>query len=171
MPTPSPNARRVWGPNCVFWESFEYGGEVMQVNNHKSTDGKTPMPCAFQEPMTAPRHMQDGSTAVAEQLETIDLSDDPSTQRPISISVHLTGKEKEDLTCLLKEFKDVFAWSYEEMFGLDPNLVSHTLNIELGTKPVVQLRRNFHPEVEMQIKVEIEKLLAVGFIKPIMHPT
>ncbi|CAL8992530.1 unnamed protein product [Prunus brigantina] len=56
------------------------------------------------EPMTAPKHMQDGSTAVAEQLETINL--------------------------------DVFAWSYEEMPGLNPNLVSHTLNIELGTKPV-----------------------------------
>ncbi|CAL8174483.1 unnamed protein product [Prunus armeniaca] len=121
--------------------------------------------------MKAPRHMQDDSTAVVEQLETIDLSGDPSVQRPISISVHLTGKENEDLTCLLNEFKDVFAWSYEEMSGLDPNLASHTLNIELGTKLVVQPRRNFHPEVEMHIKVEIEKLLADGFIKPIKHPT
>ncbi|CAL2277785.1 unnamed protein product [Prunus armeniaca] len=57
------------------------------------------------------------------------------------------------------------------MPGLNPSLVSHTLNIELGTKPVVQPRRNFHPEVEKQIKVEIEKLLAVGFIKPIKHST
>ncbi|CAL9028625.1 unnamed protein product, partial [Prunus brigantina] len=132
---------------------------------------KAPLPCPFQEPMTAPKHMQDGSTAVAEQLETIDLSNDPSVPRPISVSVHLTGEEKEALVSLLKEFRDVFAWSYEEMPGLNPNLVSHTLNIEVGTKPVVQPRRNFHPEVEKQIKVEIEKLLAAGFIKPIKHPT
>ncbi|XP_008227183.1 PREDICTED: uncharacterized protein LOC103326723 [Prunus mume] len=32
-------------------------------------------------------------------------------------------------------------------------------------------RRNFHPEIEKQIKVEIEKLLAAGFIRPIKHPT
>ncbi|CAL8992411.1 unnamed protein product [Prunus brigantina] len=121
--------------------------------------------------MTAPKHMQDGSTAVAEQLETIDMSNDPSVPKPISVSVHLTGEEKEALVSLLKEFRDVFAWSYEEMPGLNPNLVSHTLNIELGTKPVVRPRRNFHPEVEKQIKVEIEKLLAAGFIKPIKHPT
>ncbi|CAL8163310.1 unnamed protein product [Prunus armeniaca] len=57
------------------------------------------------------------------------------------------------------------------MPGLNSNLVSHTLNIELGTRPVVQPRRNFHPEIEKQIKVEIEKLLADGFIKPIKHPT
>ncbi|CAL9012160.1 unnamed protein product [Prunus brigantina] len=47
--------------------------------------------------MTAPRHMQDGSTAIAKQLETIHLSDDLSAQGPISISVHLTRKEKESL--------------------------------------------------------------------------
>ncbi|CAL8089325.1 unnamed protein product [Prunus armeniaca] len=92
--------------------------------------------------MIAPKHMQDGSMAVAEQLETINL-----------------------------KLRDVFAWSYDGMPGLNPNLVSHTLNIELGTKPVVQPRRNFHPEIERQIKVEIEKLLAARFIKPIKHPT
>ncbi|CAL2271820.1 unnamed protein product [Prunus armeniaca] len=141
----------------------------MQANSHKDLDDKAPAPCAFQEPMTAPRHMQDGSTEIAEQLETIDLSKDPSAPRPISISVHLTSEEKKALVSLLKEFRDVFA--YEEMPGLNPNLVSHTLNIELGTKLVVQPRRNFHPEIEKQIKVEIEKLLAAGFIKPIKHPT
>ncbi|CAL2237141.1 unnamed protein product [Prunus armeniaca] len=87
--------------------------------------------------MMAPRHMQDGSTAVAEWLETVNLSDDPFAPRPISISVHLTNGKKEALVSLLREFRDVFAWSYEEMPGLNLNLVSHTLDIELGTKPDV----------------------------------
>ncbi|CAL2239733.1 unnamed protein product [Prunus armeniaca] len=142
----------------------------MQADGRKSPNDKALLPCAFQEPMTAPKHMQDGSTAVAEQLETIDLSNDPSVPRPISVSVHLTWEEKEALVSLLKEFRDMFAWSYEEMPDLNPNLVSHMLNIELGTKPVVQPRRNFHPEIDKQIKVEIEKPLAAGFIKPIKHP-
>ncbi|CAL2277935.1 unnamed protein product [Prunus armeniaca] len=50
----------------------------MQTNSCGSSNNKAPMPCVFQEPMTAPRHMQDGSAAVAEQLETIDLGEDPS---------------------------------------------------------------------------------------------
>ncbi|KAK9951373.1 hypothetical protein M0R45_006820 [Rubus argutus] len=54
---------------------------------------------------------------------------------------------------------------------LDPKLVCHTLNVESEAKPVVQSRRNYHPNDEMQIKQEIEKLLASGFIKPIKHPT
>ncbi|KAI5337873.1 hypothetical protein L3X38_017144 [Prunus dulcis] len=161
----------VWGLDRVLQESPKYGEEVAQMDSHKSPKDKTPMPCAFQEPMMAPMHMQDGLTAVVKQLEAINLSDDPFIQRPISISIHLTSEEKKALASLLKEFRDVFAWSYEEMPGLNPNLVSHTLNIDLGTKPVVQPRRNFHSKIENQIKVEIEKLLAARFIKPIKHPT
>ena len=53
------------------------------------------------------------------------------------------------------------------MPGIDPGLVAHSLNMELGTKPVIQPMRTFHTEVEAQITQEVKKLLAAGFIKPI----
>ena len=56
------------------------------------------------------------------------------------------------------------------MPSLDPNLVAHALNVEPGAKPVAQPIWTFHPDVEAQIIQEIQKLLTVGFIKPIMHP-
>uniref|UniRef100_A0A2N9I2U7 Uncharacterized protein n=1 Tax=Fagus sylvatica TaxID=28930 RepID=A0A2N9I2U7_FAGSY len=59
---------------------------------------------------------------------------------------------------------------YDEMSGIDPELVAHSLNVEPGTKPVVQPIRTFHPEVEAQITQEVKKLLSAGFIKPIQHP-
>lgn len=34
---------------------------------------------------------------------------------------------------------------------LDPSLVVHTLNVELGTKPVAQLAMLFHTGTEAQI--------------------
>ena len=68
---------------------------------------------------------------------------------------------------MLKEFKDVFAWDYSEMPGLDPGLVVHTLNVDPGAKPVTQPARVFHTEIEGQIVKEVQKLLAAGFIKPI----
>jgi len=55
---------------------------------------------------------------------------------PILISSKLIEEEKTSLMWLLREFRDVFVWEYCEMLGLDSNLVVHTLNIELGTKPV-----------------------------------
>ena len=41
----------------------------------------------------------------------------------MKISKNLSEKEKGKLVVLLKEYKDVFAWSYQEMPGLSPNLV------------------------------------------------
>ena len=57
------------------------------------------------------------------------------------------------------------------MSGLKPKMVCHAFNISSGSKPIRVARKNFHPEAESQIKEEIEKLLATGFIKPIQHPT
>ena len=79
-------------------------------------------------------------------------------------------KEKSELILLLKEFKDVFVWDYSEVLELDLRLVMHTLNVDLEAKPMEQPARIFHTEIEEQIVKEVQKLLAVGFIKPIQHP-
>uniref|UniRef100_A0A2N9GSG2 RNA-directed DNA polymerase n=1 Tax=Fagus sylvatica TaxID=28930 RepID=A0A2N9GSG2_FAGSY len=100
-----------------------------------------------------------------EELEVINLSDNPDITKPISISKSLSAKERKCLIDLLHEYKDVFAWDYHEMPGIDPGLVAHSLNVEPGTRPVVQPMRTFHTEVEAQITQEVKKLLAAGFIK------
>ena len=38
---------------------------------------------------------------------------------------------------LLKKYVNVFAWSYDEMSGLDLGLMVHSLNVELRVRPVV----------------------------------
>ena len=105
-----------------------------------------------------------------EELEVINLSSDPNVHRPVSISASLSVEERMHLVELLKEYQDVFAWQYDEMPRIDPKLVAHSLNVEPGTRPVVQPMRTFHLEVEAQITQEVKKLLSAGFIKPIQHP-
>ena len=82
----------------------------------------------------------------------------------------MTKKEKLELILLLKEFKDFFAWDYNEMLGLSPRLVALMLNVDREAKPMAQLARIFHIEIEGQIFREVQKLLAAGFINPIQHP-
>ena len=67
---------------------------------------------------------------VEEKLEKIDLGTGLQKLRPISISSKLSEEEKAELIMLLKEFRDVFAWDYSKMLGLDPRLVVHTLNMD-----------------------------------------
>ncbi|KAB2597443.1 hypothetical protein D8674_000363 [Pyrus ussuriensis x Pyrus communis] len=62
----------------------------------------------------------DGSIAVVEKLEEVNLSDDHS--------------EKKELVSLLKEFKDVFSCCYEQMPCLDPNLGRALGSVEESAK-------------------------------------
>ena len=82
------------------------------------------------------------------ELEVIDLSDDPNIPRTTSINANLSQPEKNQLIALLKEYANVFAWEYNEMPGLDPNLVAHALNVEPRVKPVIQPMQTFHPDIE-----------------------
>jgi len=40
--------------------------------------------------------------------------------KKVKIGTCMTKETQEQLYALLKEFKDVFAWSYQDMPGLDP---------------------------------------------------
>ena len=61
------------------------------------------------------------------------------------------AQEREQLVTLLQKYRDVFAWTYDEMPGLDPGLVVHSLNVDPGMRLVAQSTRALHTEVEAQI--------------------
>ena len=72
---------------------------------------------------------KDPSVAVDEPLEMVNLSEDATVKHDVSISSSITAEERKSLIKLLKKFKNVFVWSYDEMPKLDPNLVAHSLNV------------------------------------------
>ena len=72
------------------------------------------------------------------ELEVVNLSNDLNIPRTTSINANLSQLEKNQLIALLKEYADVFAWEYDEMPGLDPNLVAHALNVKPRVKSVIQ---------------------------------
>jgi len=55
---------------------------------------------------------------------------DQTHPKLISISESLSLTEKQDLISRIKEYIDVFDWSYEDMLGLDPQVAMHHLNIK-----------------------------------------
>jgi hypothetical protein len=73
----------------------------------------------------------------ADKLEEIDIGDGDKP-RPPFISAKLDSSFRKELTELLKEYKDCFAWDYSEMPGLDRSIVEHRLPIKLGFRPYKQ---------------------------------
>ena len=55
----------------------------------------------------------DSKITPKEDLEVINLSQDPSIDKPISISTSLSAVERTCFINLLREYQDVFAWKYE----------------------------------------------------------
>jgi len=74
------------------------------------------------------------------------------------------------LTNFLRENKNIFAWKPADMLGVPRELAEHKLDLNPGSKPVKQCLRWFSPDKKAAIKKEITKLLAVGFIREILHP-
>jgi hypothetical protein len=97
-------------------------------------------------------------------LEEIDIGDG-LIKKPTYISTNTTPDLKEKLVLLLKEFKDCFAWDYNEMPGLSREMVELRLPIKAERKSVKQLPRRFAPEIMSKIKEEIERLLKSKFIR------
>ena len=72
-----------------------------------------------------------------DKVTQINLGDE-ANPKPIFISESLSSSEKKDLISLVREYIDGFAWNYEDMSGLDPQVAMHHLNINSDVKPVKQ---------------------------------
>ena len=114
-----------------------------------------------------PECMNDGVKNVQEELIEVNLGNDEEDEKMAKISKNSSEKERGRLVALLKEYKDVFAWSYQEMPGLSPNLVVHKLKVDPNVKPMKQPLRNYCLDVEEKIKLEVKKFLKAKFIEEI----
>ena len=77
---------------------------------------------------------------------------------------------KEQLISFLKKNADCFAWTHEDMVGIDPNVISHKLNVDSTFKPIKQKRRKLAPERNKVINDEVENLLKTGKIREVKYP-
>ena len=66
--------------------------------------------------------------------------DDSEPTRVVKIGTNLQETIKASLTNLLREYKDVFAWSHNDMPGIDTKIISHYLAINPEFRSVVQKR-------------------------------
>ena len=91
-------------------------------------------------------------------------------RREVKIGADLEESIKVRLIELLREYSDIFAWSYEDMPGLDTDIVVHRLPLKEGCSPVKQKLRRTHPEMSKKIKEEVQKQLDANFLKVINYP-
>ena len=79
-------------------------------------------------------------------------------------------KARKDLIQFLRKSIDVFAWSHDNMPGIDPSVITHRLNVYPFSKPVRQKKRVFAPKRDKAIKEDVQKLTTAQFIKEVYYP-
>ena len=104
-----------------------------------------------------------------EVLEDIPL-DESNSEKFTRIGTSMEEKMKQDLVQFLKKSTDVFAWSHEDMLGIDPSVIILCLNVSSSHKPVHQKKRVFAPERDNAIKGEVQKLVTAEFIHKVYYP-
>ena len=71
---------------------------------------------------------------------------------------------------MLREYADIFSWSYEDMHGLDTDIVVHKLSLREECPPIKKKLQRTHPEMSKKIKEEVHKQFDAIFLKVISYP-
>ena len=87
----------------------------------------------------------------------VNLVDEGENEKPVKIGVKFPKDMKPELIVLLKEFEEIFAWSYQDMQGLDTEIVVHRIPIKPECLPVRQALRRMKSKIILKIKEEVEK--------------
>jgi ribonuclease HI len=77
----------------------------------------------------------------------------------VKLSSSLTQEQRAKYTELLREFVDVFAWTYEDLKTYDTSVIEHKIPLKEEAKPFRQKLRQINPVLLPVMEREVKKLL------------
>ena len=121
--------------------------------------------------------VKDGAEEVAveskpepvERLESVRMKEFDE-EKLVFIGSQLAPHAKEEIVKCLRDNADIFAWSPADMPGIDPEVISHRLNVDPSRIPIKQKKRNIAPDRQKAVDEEVNKLLKAGFIREVYYP-
>ena len=94
---------------------------------------------------------------------------DDGQQKQVIIAANLAKYEKECLVGVLRKRQGVIAWKITDTKGISPAYCSHKINLEEGSKAVVQRQRRLNPNMQEAVKKEVVKLIDARIIYSISN--
>ncbi|KAM1600953.1 hypothetical protein ACFXTN_023331 [Malus domestica] len=123
-------------------DTKEESQDVCHITIQESKEDEIP-----EEDVTAAQpQLKDGGQSTVDDLNELNFGT-KDEQKPIFVSALLSGDEVDEYYQLLSEYKDVFAWTYKEMPGLDPVIAVHHLAVKRGMRPIKQTQRRYRSEL------------------------
>jgi hypothetical protein len=77
----------------------------------------------------------------------------------VKLSKYLSPETKSKYAELFRKYKDVFAWSYDELRTYDTSIIKHKIPLKPGVKPFKQKLRQINPILLPIIEKEVKKTI------------
>ena len=102
------------------------------------------------------------------QLLNLGTADDPKL---VKMNANLNPQLTTNATSLFQEYRDVFAFSYEDLRGIPEHIATHRIELDTAISPCHHARYCMNPNYAKAVKEDLEKLLKAGFIEPVDQAT
>jgi hypothetical protein len=93
----------------------------------------------------------------------------PKEPKFVKLSRSLTEGQRIEYIKLLKEFVDVFAWTYKDLKTYDTSVIEHKIPLKEEAKPFKQKLRQINPMLLPVMEKEVKKLLDAQIIVPLRY--
>ena len=102
------------------------------------------------------------------QLLNLEIVDDPKL---VKLNANLNPQLTTDAISLFQEYRDVFAFFYEDLRGIPEHIATHRIELNTAISPSHQAQYRMNPNYAKAVKEDLEKLLKADFIEPIDQAT
>jgi hypothetical protein len=96
------------------------------------------------------------------------LCDDIAKQK-VLLGSQLSEEQEKNLTRFLFNNKDVFAWSANDLCGVNRDVIEHSLNVDPSFRPRKQRLRKMSDDKAEGARNEVKRLLSAGVIREVKY--
>jgi hypothetical protein len=107
--------------------------------------------------------------ASADQPKLILLFEDIGDQK-VLLGSQLPGEQEKTLLRFLFNNKDVFAWTANDPWGVNRDVIEHSLNVDPSFRPKKQRLRKMSDDKAKGARNEVKRLLIAGVIREVTYP-
>ena len=91
-------------------------------------------------------------------------------RKEVKVGTDMSENVQDELVALLQNYRDIFAWSYQDMLGLSSDIIQHILPLNPECSSVKQKLRRMKPEMSLKIKEVVKKQFDAGFLAVAQYP-
>jgi hypothetical protein len=107
--------------------------------------------------------------ASADQPKPMLLCEDIAEQK-VLLGSQLSKEQENNLLRFLFNNKDVFAWSANDLCGVDRDVIEHSLNVDPSFRPRKQRLQKMSDNKAESARNEVKRLLSAGVIREVKYP-